>query len=295
MPTPTKMITPTIHAKLELLNLGGSHKVRAARQMILDAEREGLLRPGSIIIEKTGGNLGIGLAIEANRRGYPLHLVVNLDFSDLKKRILRKYGATLVGVDYMHSGMTTREAVEQVVHDGQRDGIDYVFLDQFANRSNLAAHLSTTGPEVVAYVNQVTTSPGDHVVLVGGIGTGASLTGIASCLKAAFPRAEVVAVQPHGVDFRNGVFGTHRIQGTGVADPPLMDFALVDRWIDCDFAQVCAAQDWLVKAHGILCGYSSGANVHVARQVEAEYAASGRSARLVVLTLIYDGGESYLD
>jgi len=289
------MISRSIYAKLELLNLGGSHKVRAARQMIIDAEREGRLSRGATIIEKTGGNLGIGLAIEANRRGYPLHLVVNPDFSELKKKILLGYGAKLVGINHLKRGCSTTETVGKVVDEGRRGGLNYVFLDQFSNPSNLRAHELTTGPEMVNFANQVVTSSSDQIVLVGGIGTGASLTGVGRAIKSSFPSARVVAVQPHGVDFERGEYSAHEIQGTGVAHPPLMDFSLVDRFVTCSYDDVLRAQRWLVATQGIFCGLSSAANVHVARQVEYEFYRSGNTEhRLIVLMLLYDGGESYL-
>jgi cysteine synthase len=289
-----KQVSNAIHVKLENLNLGGSHKARAARQIIVDAEKQGVLVPGVTLLEKTGGNLGIGLAIEANRRGYPLHLVVNLDFSPFKKRILQSYGAELVGIDYLQSGCSTLDTVHEILKRGDRA---YYFPDQFTNRSGVTAHALSTAPEVVEFLDSMSCSPSDDVKFVAGIGTGASITAIGRAIKATFATAEVIAVQPANVDFQRCIFGAHPIQGTGVAYPPLLDPTVIDRYVTCSAAQMLDAQQWLVKSQGIFAGFSSGANVYVARQIEDEWERRARpkGRRLIIVTLIYDGGEGYMD
>lgn len=293
MITPVMRISASIYAKLENLQLGGSHKARSACQIMIDAIREGHLAPGMTVIEKSGGNLGIGLAIEANRRGYPLHLVVNLDFSQHKRKILKALGAELVGVEYLERGYTTLETVQEVLARQERP---YYFPDQFSNPSNLAAHALHTAPEILSFLESIACSSDDDIKLVAGIGTGASITAIGRAMKAAYASTEAVAVQPENVDFVNQRYGPHSIQGTGVARPPLFDSSIVDRYVPCSHEQMLRAQQWLIRTKGLFVGYSSAANAHVAQILEDEWTdrRRRRGKRLVIMTLIYDGGESYM-
>ncbi|MBN8283083.1 cysteine synthase family protein [Zoogloea sp.] len=293
MITPVMRISTSIYAKLENLQLGGSHKARSARQIMIDAIRDGDLTPGMTVLERSGGNLGIGLAIEANRRGYPLHLVVNLNFSQHKRKILKALGAELVGLEFLRRGLTTLDTVQEVLARQERP---YFFPDQFRNPANLAAHALHTAPEILNFLESIACSFDDQIVFVGGIGTGASITAIGRAMKATFPATEVVAVQPENVDFQNHSYGPHSIQGTGVARPPLFDSSIVDRYVPCSHEQMLSAQQWLIRTQGLFVGYSSAANAHVARILEDEWTGrrQRRGRRLVIVTLIYDCGSSYM-
>lgn len=290
--TPVHRVSKSIYLKLECLNLGNSHKVRAARQMIQDAEYSGLIRPNQevIIIEKTGGNLGIGLAIEANRRGYDLELVIPKGFSEHKKKILQQYGAKLVGQKEIDSGVTAADVVQKIVDKSDK----HVFLDQFKNKSNIRAHRYGTGFELVSYLIDNVGAFNSNITLVGGAGTGASLTGVGLALKNAFRNVNIIAVQPENCDIKNGLFVDHKLQGIAVGViPPFLDFDLIDEIRSCTYEQAKKSQYWLVKNHGIFGGLSSGANVFVARQIEDEY--KGKKNKHIVVSLIYDSGESYLN
>jgi len=291
MLTPTQRVSKSIYLKLECLNLGNSHKVRAARQMILDAEYSGLIKPNKSVtlIEKTGGNLGIGLAIEANRRGYNLELVVPKGFSEHKKRILQEYGATLVGKEEIDAGVSAADVIHEIVSNNS----NYIFLDQFNNESNIRAHRYGTGVEIVNYLLENIGATINNIILVGGAGTGASLGGIGLALKNAFHNVKIIAVQPDNCDIKKGFFSDHKLQGIAVGvTPPFLDFNIIDEIRSCSFEEAKHSQKWLVHEHGIFGGLSSGANVFVAKQIEEEY--SKKSSETIIVSIIYDSGESYM-
>lgn len=273
--------------KLEQTNIGGSHKSRSARWMVGCAIDAGELNPGQIILEKTGGNLGIGLAIEAAKLGFALELAVGLNFSARKKDILTRYGALLIGDEMMRGGMLPRDVIAYHLENQEEMGKSYVFLDQFKNPANLDAHFRETGAEVVRYIDAEKLND-KKIFLVGGVGSGASISGVGRAVKNAYPHAEVIAVQPEGCDIVQEIFKEHTLQGIAVGvKPAILQVDIIDRWVSCSEFNALKAREWLLKKHGIFAGPSTGANIHVARKVVDAYPES------IVLTFVYDSGESY--
>lgn len=288
--------TPVVEAdeglflKLECMNPGGSHKSRAARHIVQDAIARGDLTPGGdrIILEKTGGNLGIGLAIAAARHDIAVHLVIGLSFSPLRRRIIERYGAHLAGVDLLEAGLTPREVIAHLLAE-DRDG-RYHFVDQFNNAANVAAHYQETGPELVAQLRAALGPRPGRITFVAGVGSGASITGVGLALKEAFDDVEIVAVQPEGCDMAAGVFVDHDMQGIAVgAVPPIFRADLVDRWMAVSEDEAAAARAWMMRRHGYFPGNSSGANLHAVRRLHA-----ARRPGQTIVSLIYDSGECYV-
>jgi len=275
-------------AKAEFENPAGSHKARAARYMIRAAIEAGEIGHGSPrrVLEKTGGNLGLGLALEAGHHQIGVDLVVGLSFSPIKRRLLERFGARLIGIDLLKSGCTPRQIVEHLVAERSRE---YYFIDQFNNLANLRAHYEETGVELADQLAELMGAKQRKVFLVKGIGSGASIMGIARRLRERFDDVCVVAVEPAGCSFRENRFVDHSIEGISVGIvPPLLDLNIVDRF-DPVTAQECAdAQDWLARTYGLFPGISSGANIAVARRI------AEANPEALVATVIYDLGESYI-
>lgn len=285
--TPIYAMTPRLLLKLEQLNIGGSHKTRSARWMITEAVNCGLLSPGKTILEKTGGNLGIGLAIEAARRGIAVELAVGLSFSARKKALLTRYGASLIGDDMLRRGLLPRDVIAYHLENQNAMGKFYVFLDQFSNNANLHAHLRETGGEIVQYIKS--SNLGDEkLILVGGVGSGASISGVGWALKDAFPHVNVVAVQPEGCDIMQQVFVEHDLQGLAVGvKPTILRDDIIDNWASCSEKDALVAREWLLKTHGIFAGLSTGANIHIAHKMARTHPND------VIISFVYDSGESY--
>jgi cysteine synthase len=294
IPTPTYRAEENLFFKLEHVNFGGSHKVRAAKFMIEQAIRDGRLRPGSgqTIIEKTGGNLGIGLAIFANRYGFSLELAVASSFSPVKRKILDYYGAELIGIDMLKAGAKPREVIAYHLEMAEAWGKQYYFIDQFNNEANFRAHYEETAVELITHIESTFGAQyRDRLVLVGGVGSGASLSGIGLALKESFPDVEVVAVQPEGCDIANEKFIEHNLQGIAVGvKPKIFRADVVDRYVSCSEAAAYCAQRRFARQHGVFPGNSSGANVHVAYWIREQYA----SSKVQVISLIYDTGDAYV-
>lgn len=275
--------------KLELFNIGGSHKARAARWMVSRAIEEGRLIPGGkqTILEKTGGNLGIGLAIEAAKWGVGVELAVGLNFSARKKWLLTRYGASLIGTEMIRNGAMAREVVAFHLDNQDKIGKSYVFLDQFSDLANVDAHLLETGPEIVQEVERQGLGR-DKIALVGGVGSGASVSGVGLALKTAFSEVEVIAVQPEGCDVEREVFVEHGIQGIAVGvKPEILRSDIIDQYRSCSESNALAAREWLLNKTGIFAGLSTGANIHIAREILRE------NFDRKVFTFVYDSGESY--
>ncbi|KQT62259.1 MULTISPECIES: pyridoxal-phosphate dependent enzyme [unclassified Aureimonas] len=286
----TPLISPqrNIRAKLELFNLGGSHKSRAARHVIRRAMELGDLVPGGSrrILEKSGGNFGVGLAFEAQKHGIAVDLVVGLSFSPLKRALCLEYGANLVGVDLLKAGFQPREVITQLLADQPET---YCFTDQFNNPANLEAHLLETGPELAA---QLSSEINDFTgcILVVGAGTGASANGIGRCLKARFANVRIVLNQPERCCYRGGVFGDHIQKGTAVGVmPPLLDLGLIDEIAPVSDAEAATGQRLFARNTGLYPGPSAGGNYFLAKRLAADHPDQ------LIVTIAYDGGEGYLD
>ena len=277
-----KKLEATILAKLESFNPAGSIKDRAALFMIEDAEKRGLLKKGSVIIEPTSGNTGIGLAAIAAVRGYRLILTMPETMSIERRKLLAAYGAEIVLTDGS-AGMAG--AVQRAVE--LKEGIpDSVILGQFVNKANVEAHYRTTGPEIW------NDTDGKVDIFVAGVGTGGTLTGTAKYLKEKNPEIRIVAVEPESSPLiSQGISGTHRIQGIGANFiPEILDKSLIDEVIAVSDADALKYTSLVVKREGILSGISSGAAVFAA----VKLAECPENKNKLIVAILPDTGERYL-
>ncbi len=275
----------SIYLKMEGMNPGGSHKDRVALRMVLEAEKEGRLTRGSgqTIIEPTGGNTGIGLAIISAALGYKAVLVIPDNYSKEKQRIIKAMGAEVVLSD---SSKSLNSHVE-LMWDMLIKYPDYVYLDQFGNPANVMAHKEGTAPEIIDHMNQV----GEVDFFVCGIGTAGSITGIGEALKERYPGVKIVGVQPEGCDMLKGKFVPHEIQGIAAGlVPSILNRLIIDEMVSVSLGDTMQTLRLLCQREGLFLGVSSGAYVWAALQVVKK---AGKGAR--VLTISPDLGEGYLD
>ncbi len=269
-------------AKLEYFNPLGSVKDRVAYAMITEAEAQGLLREGTVIIEPTSGNTGIGLAFVAAARGYKLILTMPDTMSTERRALLTALGAQLVltpGAEGMTGAI--RRAEELAAQ------LPQAFIpQQFSNPANPKAHREGTGPELLADTG------GDMAAFVACVGTGGTLTGVAQVLKAQLPDLLTVAVEPAASPvLSGGKAGPHKIQGIGAGFvPAVYDSSVVDEIITVHAEQAYAAARAVAATEGLLVGISSGAALHVATEVARRPEMAGKN----VVVLLPDSGERYL-
>lgn len=273
-----------IHLKLECLNPGGSHKVRIALNMIHDYERVGILERGSgqTILEPTGGNTGLGIAMAAAVLGYRVVLVIPDNYAHSKRRILEAFGAQIVLSDSERGNNSHGELAACI----QEEHPEYVMCNQAFNPANPAIHRSTTAVEILEDFAGARLD-----VFVAGIGTGGHITGIAEVLRETYPDLRVVGVQPEGCELLEDRFVKHAIQGLAVGMiPPVLNTKIIDEMVSVTEGQAIAAMTELMRVEGIAAGISSGANVAVALRI-AEQLPRGSS----ILTMAYDGAADYVD
>ncbi|MDR0647925.1 MAG: cysteine synthase A [Synergistaceae bacterium] len=271
-----------ILAKLEYYNPAGSVKDRIAKSMIEDAEEKGLLKPGSVIIEPTSGNTGIGLAAVAASRGYRVILTMPETMSIERRNLLKAYGAELVlteGAKGMKGAIAKADELAKETPDSFIPG-------QFVNPANPAIHRATTGPEIWEDAD------GRVDVFVSGVGTGGTLTGAGGFLKSKNPALRIVAVEPaNSPVLSEGRSGSHKIQGIGAGFvPDVLDTALYDEIIPVQDADAFAVGRAIAKAEGVLVGISSGAAVWAATQIAKRPENSGKN----IVAILPDTGERYL-
>ena len=266
--------------KLEYLNPAGSVKDRAALAMVLDAEDRGLLMPGSVIIEPTSGNTGIGLAAVAAVRGYRCVIVMPDSMSAERIRLMEAYGAQVVltpGAEGMTGAIRKAEELSKEYPGSFIPG-------QFENPANADAHYRTTGPEIWADTD------GSVDIFVAGVGTGGTITGTGKYLKEQNPNIQIVGVEPADSAVLSGnPAGKHGLQGIGAGFvPKVLDVQILDRVITVTTEQAYEAARKLAKTEGILVGISSGAALYAALQVSRE------CPEKTVVALLPDTGDRYL-
>lgn len=271
-----------ILAKLEYFNPAGSVKDRIAKAMIDDAEEKGLLKPGSVIIEPTSGNTGIGLASVAAARGYRLVIVMPETMSVERRQIMKAYGAELVLTDGSKGMKGAIEKADELAKE-----IPNSFIPgQFVNPANPKAHFEHTGPEIFEDTD------GEVDIFVAGVGTGGTVTGVGQYLKSRKPEVRVIAVEPaSSAVLSTGVAGPHKIQGIGAGFvPKVLDTKVYDEIITVSNEDAFATGKLIGKSEGVLVGISSGAAVHAA----VELAGRQENAGKTIVVLLPDTGDRYL-
>ena len=278
-----KRLTKTkVAAKIEAFSPGGSVKDRIGLHMIEDAESRGVLKTGMTIIEPTSGNTGIALAWVAAIKGYDLILTMPEEMTAERRMLLKALGATVVLTD---AGLSMEGAIEKAQSLSQQLGNVFIPM-QFENSANPEIHLLTTGPEIWEDTD------GKVDIVVAGVGTGGTVTGVAKDLKKRNPEIKIIAVEPEkSAVLSGGSPGSHMIQGIGAGFvPKVFDSSVVDEIIQVSDADAFAMTKELLSKEGIICGISSGAAAYAALKLAARTESTGK----LIVVILPDTGERYL-
>jgi cysteine synthase A len=269
-------------AKLEYLNPAGSVKDRVAKAMIDEAEKSGKLKKGSVIIEPTSGNTGIGLALVAAARGYETVIVMPDSMSVERQKIMKAYGARLVLTDGALGMTGAMEKAEQLLKEIPGS----VIAGQFTNPANPKAHFDTTGPEIFADTD------GKVDIFVAGVGTGGTITGTGEYLKSKNPNIKIVAVEPKGSPvLSGGKAGRHALQGIGAGFvPDVLNTGIYDEVFPVSDEDAMMSGRLLGRTEGVLAGISSGAALFAATELAKRNENAGKN----IVVLLPDTGDRYL-
>ena len=274
----TNNLTGEIYAKLEKYNPAGSVKDRAALEIIEDAERKGILKPGATIIEPTSGNTGIGLAFIARLKGYKVILTMPSSMSEERIKVLKAYGAEVVLTDAALGMQGSLDKADEILK--QTPGA--IIAGQFTNPANVNAHYKTTGPEIWEDMD------GNIDVFIASVGTGGTLTGIAKYLKEKNKDIKIVAVEPaESPLISKGIAGQHGIQGIGANFiPEILDRNIIDEVYTVTTDEAYQSSREVAQKEGLLVGISSGSVIDAAKH----YAKNNKK----VVIILPDSGERYL-
>ncbi len=270
----------TIWGKLESANPGGSVKDRIAKAMIEQAEQDGLLKPGDVIVEPTSGNTGIGLSLVGAVKGYRIVLTMPDTMSQERRRLLGAFGAELILTPGAQGMRGAIEKAEEIAAE-----LGGFMPQQFNNPANPRIHLETTGPEILRDL------PGQIDAFVAGVGTGGTITGVGQAIRKHYPKVLIVAVEPSDSPvLSGGEPGPHKIQGIGAGFvPDVLNTDIYNEIITVTNEQAMQTARELARSEGVFVGISAGANVFAARKV-AERLQPGQN----VVTILCDTGERYL-
>lgn len=277
-----KNLEANIFVKLELFNPGGSAKDRIAKAMIEDAEQRGVLKPGSVIIEPTSGNTGIGLSAIAAARGYRIIIVMPETMSVERRNLMKAYGAELVLTDGSKGMKGAIEKADELAKEIPNSFIP----SQFTNPANPDVHEKTTGVEIYNDID------GKVDIFVAGVGTGGTISGVGKYLKSRNPDIKVVAVEPAGSPvLSKGVSGPHKIQGIGAGFvPATLDTKVYDEIIPVENDDAFETGRLIARTEGVLVGISSGAALWAAIELAKRPENKGKN----IVALLPDTGERYL-
>ena len=271
-----------ILVKLEYFNPAGSVKDRIAKQMIEEAEAEGTLKPGSVIVEPTSGNTGIGLSMIAQTKGYKSIIVMPESMSIERRKLMKAYGAELVltpAKDGMKGAIAKAKEIVENTPNAWTPG-------QFTNQANVHAHYKTTGPEIWQDTD------GNVDILIAGVGTGGTITGTGTYLKEQNPHLEVIAVEPADSPvLAGGKPGAHKIQGIGAGFvPDVLNKNIYDRIVHVTNEDAIESGKLISKKEGVLVGISSGAAIWTAIQEAKREENAGKT----IVAILPDSGDRYL-
>ncbi len=275
-------LNSTVLAKLEYFNPAGSVKDRVALEMIENAEKNGILKKGSVIIEPTSGNTGIGLAAVAAAKGYKLIITMPETMSVVRRKLISAYVAELVLTDGSKGMNGAIEKAEELA----KEIPDSIVAGQFVNPANPEAHRKTTGPEIWQDTD------GNVDIFVAGVGTGGTITGTGEYLKSKNPNIKIIAVEPADSPvLSGGTAGAHGLQGIGAGFvPEVLNTEIYDEIITVTSDEAYKASRQLAKREGVLVGISSGAALHAAIEIAKREENAGKT----IVVLLPDTGDRYL-